>query len=464
MRYTLAVTSCDRHDLLRQTLESFRNTAGSLPVQTIVLEDSAKEMPEWYQRIGLPNAKWIANGERRGQIYSCDRLWSEVKTDLVFWCEDDWEFHEIGFIQPSWNLIIHNPDIFTVNLRSDWNHPLVEDPQGRPFKIAERYWGGVWGGCTFNPGMRRRSDYDRLGSYGRFVSYGTSGLAHESALSKKYLDLGYSIASLPLGHCRHLGNGRSRAIEKIEENLPKILIAIPACQKFAYGRWESEQSPHYDPKEKAYGTDIHISGDNPRIAAIRDTWWNDLGPFEHHVDKRFFYGQPFQGNPAPDEVILPCKAEYGDLPNRTLQICRWALQRGYDYLYKGDDDTAVYVDRLIREILELRPDYAGYEHCGICTGGPGYILSKRAMRAVVEHGQPTSWAEDVNTGHAMDRVGIKPIMLGTHMPGFSAHWVWPDRFDASKLYPDTVTLHAVQADRMREWYRHIWDSKTFSHK
>lgn len=456
MRYTLAVTSCDRHDLLRKTLQSFRNCNPPTPVETVILEDGPLDAPDWIFQIGgLGKIRWIKNGERMGQIYSCDRLWSEIGTELVFWSEDDWEFHESGFLQQSFQIINSNPDILTVNLRSDWNHPLVNDPKGRPFRIAEPYWGGGWGGLTFNPGLRRKSDYARLGSYGRVVSYGTSGLGHELTLSRLYLDMGFTVASLPVGHCRHIGGGRSRAIEPIEHTLPKILIAVPACQKFEYGRWESKDSPLYEPKNEAYGTDIHISGENPRIAAVRDTWWKDIVPFAHHVDAKFFYGTPFQGTPAPDEIVLPCSAEYGALPERTREICRWALARGYDFVFKGDDDTAVYVDRLVAEIFKLRPDYAGYEHCNICTGGPGYILSKRSMKAVVDHGQPTSWAEDVNTSHAVTNARIQPMMLGGHTPGFEAHWIWPDKFDPSKLFPDTVTLHAVQPERMREWHQFI---------
>src|SRR6266446_6589326 len=83
--YTLVVTSCDRHDLLKSTLESYYAHVDQWPRELIVIEDSAKEMPEflkdfiWRQR----SLKWMTNGERRGQIFSIDRAYREVQTEFI---------------------------------------------------------------------------------------------------------------------------------------------------------------------------------------------------------------------------------------------------------------------------------------------------------------------------------------------------------------------------------------------
>lgn len=461
MNYTLAVTSCDRHDLLKQTIDSFIRTTSLNPAETIIYEDSAAARPSFLDAYGvrLGRIKFISGGKRRGQAYAIDRLYSEIKTEYVFHCEDDWEFHESGYLSASFNILCNNPDISMVALRSDWNHPLVDDPKGRGFKIAEPYWAGVWGGTCWNPGLRRLSDFRKFGSYGRHVGYGINGLGHEKRWSQIHLDSGFRIAVLPC-HVKHLGNDRSRATEPVPVAQPRVLIAVPACQNLEYGAWESEESPKFDRSKayrgEAYGKDIHISGPNPRIDAVRETWWKDVAPFEHHVTARFFYGQPFVGEPKPDEVVLRVPGDYGALPLRTQAICRWALDNKFEYVFKCDDDTAVYVDRLVREIGEGDcGDYAGYCHNNICTGGPGYILGRRAMDAVANAGTPDHWAEDCWVGKVVGNSNIHPVSLSTHIPGFAAHWYWPNGYDGSKVGADTVSVHAVQPEVMRDWYNNI---------
>jgi GT2 family glycosyltransferase len=89
---SMLVTSCNRHDLLKATLESFYAICDQEPQELIVFEDSEAEMPEflkdfkWKQR----NLIWIAGHERRGQAFACAKLITEAKHDFVFWCEDDW--------------------------------------------------------------------------------------------------------------------------------------------------------------------------------------------------------------------------------------------------------------------------------------------------------------------------------------------------------------------------------------
>lgn len=461
--FTLVITSCDRHDLLRRTIDSFIECTDQQPQETVIVEDSSVPMPEWmasnihYYASRLGKIKWLQNEQRMGQIYSIDRAYAEVTTDFICHLEDDWEFIETNFIMPSKAILNAHPEVIFVSLRGDtgW-HPLVRDNRF-PFRIAEPNWRGGWGGFSFNCGLRRLSDYKRIGSYGRHVSYGTSGLGHEMLLSKMHAAMGFVIADLGRVIVNHIGGTRSRAIEPLPP-MPRILIAIPACHKFEYGRWESEQSPRYNQatawEGRPYGTDIHISGDNDRIAAIRDTWVKDIAPFASHVDYKFFYGFPHGREPLADEVFLECGDDYASLPAKTVGICKWASEHDYAYVLKVDDDTAVYVDRIVQELMTTRFDYAGYTHSNVCSGGPGYWLSKRAMKLVATSGNSDHWAEDVWVGKVMSNNNIPAIMLPGHRPGFSAHWFFPNEFDATKLTNDTTTFHAVQPSMMRTWYAH----------
>jgi hypothetical protein len=451
MDYTLVVTSCDRHDLLQQTLESFVEFADQKPSRTIIIEDSPRPMPGWIDslRERLGGVLWIPNGKRLGQIVSIDRAYAEVETPFIFHCEDDWKFLRTGFISKSFDILDKYGAISTVSLRGDeWCHPWYMDPRF-PFKIAQPGWCGGWGGFTFNPGLRRRGDYVRIGaSYGKNVSYALSGCNHELLLSNKYLDMGYRVAwADDEAFVEHLGEGRSKAHTALPPP-PKVLIAVPACARKEYGEWESggehEQRPN-----------IHTSGLDDRTGAVRDTWWKDVASHPG-VEAKFFYGNDGFGlwrrkGWTKSSLTVPTTTPV--FPLKTRAICKWALEHDFDFVFKCDDDTAVYVDRLIAEIITRRPEYGGFLNGNVISGGPGYILSRRAMKFVAE--MPiTSWAEDVCVANALANKDFFPSMLEGHRPGFSEHWFFPQGFDPGRLNNKIISMHAVKPDDMRAWYAH----------
>lgn len=222
LEYTLAVTSCNRFDLLERTLESFFAHVDVAPSRAIILEDGPRfpdtvdsavnPMGPFHFPCGIPFTIDL-NEPRIGQIRSCDRLMGLAETEWVFWCEDDWLFKEGDFIAPSYDILRKYPEIFTVSLRGRaWNHPLREYPDW-PFLIAEPNWSGGWGSMAFNPGLRRKSDWVKMGPY---AQAGTDMYACQSelALSKKYLAAGYRIADLGRPIIEHLGHGRSKTKEQ----------------------------------------------------------------------------------------------------------------------------------------------------------------------------------------------------------------------------------------------------------
>lgn len=449
--YTLVVTACQRNDLLEQTLNSFFEVNSVAPREVIVVEDSADPMPEflhdsiWKQR----SLKWISNGARLGQVYSIDRAYRMVTTDFIFHCEEDWLFLKDPHINQAKEILNTYPEISMVSLRGHaWNHPLINYNRvvnDLRFKIAEPYWLGTWGGICFNCGVRRKKDWTALSSYGAHVSYGTTGLSHEASLSKIYLDQGFRIADTGEEIVRHLGDGRSRSVEKLPP-LPKILIAVLSCHEFSYTKWKMQDDPDK--------TGFHQDGPNAQTQAVRETWALDAGAFPT-VDVRFFYGHaPNPPSAKDDEVYLDCPDDYAGLPQKTIAICKWALANGYDYAFKCDTDSIVYVDRLVMELMTQRPfEYAGFKHCNVCSGGPGYWLSNRAMKVVADGPFPTHYAEDVHVCHTLNANGIEAKNLEHHRSGYSAHFYFNDGFDPNKLDGEIISAHAVFPDDMRKWYR-----------
>lgn len=456
---SMLVTSCNRHDLLKATLESFYAVVDIEPQELIIYEDSPAEMPEflkdfiWKQR-GL---KWIAGGERRGQAFACARLIDEATKDFVFWCEDDWFFQNrmSSFMRESKEILNQHPKVIMVSLRGDtgW-HPL-EKLNGLHTPTA--YWRGVWGGWSWNPGLRRLLDCRAiLPNVSQQI--GKDGLQHEEALSKMLLDEGWRIADLNRPVVTHIGGGRSRACEKLPA-LPKILIAVPTCFKFDYeDKWEHKGNPEY-------GKDMHVNGPNDQTQAVRDTWGKDVAAFEN-VTLKFFYGRPRDGFPrAPlgDEIFLESGDGYGSLAKKTVGVCQYAVDNGYRFIFKADTDTFVNVEKLLVEILQNSFDYAGWLHGNVCSGGPGYLLSHHAAKIVATQGNnPKHWAEDCHVAETLKNANIRGLHLSGHKPGFSAHFFFGDgkAFDVSRITDDVITAHAVFPEQMKKWHSLLNRKKT----
>lgn len=155
---------------------------------------------------------------------------------------------------------------------------------------------------------------------------------------------------------------------------------------------------------------------------IRDTWGQNVVLPE--ADLLFFTGDFFPAAELrSDEVSLPCKDDYDNLPLKTREICRYAVARGYDYVLLCDTDTYI-IPRLLLQVgfekydyygLIQRPlgqafsydaiDRHGAHHPGTyypwASGGFGYFLSKRAAN-IIAPVEPDSWAEDLWVGQVMN--------------------------------------------------------------
>ena len=126
--------------------------------------------------------------------------------------------------------------------------------------------------------------------------------------------------------------------------------------------------------------------------AIRDTWLKDAS-----VNYKFFLGSG-STDPREDEIILNCPDDYLSLPQKTLEILRWALKEGYDYIYKCDTDTFVMPEKLLESGFE-NYDYVGTFNgdLGIpnfvysslyswASGGSGYCVSKKSADIILREG------------------------------------------------------------------------------
>ncbi len=136
------------------------------------------------------------------------------------------------------------------------------------------------------------------------------------------------------------------------------------------------------------------------------------------ADIRYFLGKGEAKH--PDEIILDCPDGYHYLSQKTQLIRRWALEHGYDYLTKIDDDAYVRPERLLANFANL--DYVGRlrgpsgNYLAPYCSGFTYGLTRKSMErlAPLEWRPEGDFCEDRWTGNQLLSFGVTP----THEPQF----------------------------------------------
>lgn len=207
---TVVLTSCNRFDLLQSTVDSFLRL-NRYPVERFIISEDGNNKSCYdkiKKRYGL-QAEVILQPIRLGCSLHLDALFAMVKTPWVFTIEDDWLFYSNPyFMEMSLQILSENQDIHQVWIRdaSDHTHPLSKEEiivsNIRCRDVLKGYQ-GVWGGFTFNPGLRRMSDLKRMFPNG-LHEYG------DEIVCNKHVDaqFNYRAVSLVQSSIRHIGWNR----------------------------------------------------------------------------------------------------------------------------------------------------------------------------------------------------------------------------------------------------------------
>jgi hypothetical protein len=147
-----------------------------------------------------------------------------------------------------------------------------------------------------------------------------------------------------------------------------------------------------------------------RTDMVRATWLKDITQLEY----RFFFGKGGNRTPEPDEVFLDVDDSYEGLSWKTRAIMNWALNNGYDAVFKCDDDTFVFPERLAKALP--RTPYEGRVNLsnkalapnGWCSGF-AYWLSSQALGIIADAPEPKHKAEDLWVGITLNKHGIAPV-------------------------------------------------------
>lgn len=210
---SVVLTSCGRPDLLRRTIDSFLKYNTFPIAKFIIVEDSGNKAMHDQVKKEYPDFTLMLNEKNIGLIASIDKGYSKVKSPFIFHLEDDWEFYREGFIERSLKILLCNPKIMMVWIRAlnDTNgHPvepknfLCEDV---PYRIMGTHVQGIWHGFGFNPGLRRLSDYKKIGPYSHIAPTENTGM-RECYVGQQYFKAGFRAATLLEGYTYHIGGGR----------------------------------------------------------------------------------------------------------------------------------------------------------------------------------------------------------------------------------------------------------------
>jgi hypothetical protein len=202
---TVVITCCNRPAELEQTLVSMLACDTTGIAKFVIIEDSAcTESAQIVARLlaDLPHV-YLQNPQNIGQIASVDRAYAHVETPYIFHCEEDWVFPTSLFLNESRILLDALPDVHSVMLRdvSEWfgffTDATPRDLNGVRYVHADPKVERRWGSFSFNPGLRRLSDYLACAPF--------AAIGPERDISFHHKMQGFSLVSLCGGDVRHIG-------------------------------------------------------------------------------------------------------------------------------------------------------------------------------------------------------------------------------------------------------------------
>ncbi|MGB1234354.1 MAG: glycosyltransferase family A protein [Planktomarina sp.] len=202
---TIVITSCGRPDDLRQTLSSIMEKDLSRVKRLIVIEDSQDERIAGLIKDCLGDFPYLflQNETNMGQIYSVDRAYAEIDTPYIYHCEDDWIFPTSLFIEESTKILESSPFVHSVMLRDPEESPMAlvrlldKTLDGIPYWEVDPKSHRRWGSFSFNPGLRRLTDYKTLGPF--------KAIGPEAQISLHHKIRGFRLAHLKRGDVKHIG-------------------------------------------------------------------------------------------------------------------------------------------------------------------------------------------------------------------------------------------------------------------
>lgn len=207
---TAFILSCNRLDLLQQTINSFLATR-DLTTKIVIVDDSGNE--EIFEKLVTEYGSFadvICFPENRGLWWAKDFMVSFCSTKYIFYIEDDWLFLNTGYLTKSLKILETHREIGSIDLSwrtfeeegyDSYSPELVEDEfyYKKPWQISPNHlhW-FCWHG---SPNLKRREDLILLGRVEKYYT--------EWNIDRKFYALGFRGVFLKDRYVTHLGDYRS---------------------------------------------------------------------------------------------------------------------------------------------------------------------------------------------------------------------------------------------------------------
>ena len=208
---TFTITSCNRIDLLEKTINSFLKL-NNYPINEFLISDDSgdNEINMLLETMFSSQFTIIKNNERLGLSKSLDNLFLKSKNEYIFHCEDDWFFDgNPNMISDSLEILTENINIHQINVRHEYDNPhkpkgeFLNTKNGIRYKLMSHSFTSIpsqtWNGYSWNPGLRRKSDYLKMFPNG-ISEFGDEYLCCDH--TKKF---NYTSAILEKTSCHHIG-------------------------------------------------------------------------------------------------------------------------------------------------------------------------------------------------------------------------------------------------------------------
>lgn len=250
---TAFVLSCNRLDVLDQTLQSFLATRDYV-TKMVIVDDSAEPgvFETLVERYGA-FSDVICFPRNRSQWWAMDFMVSYCDSEYIFYVEDDWKFLQNGYLNKSKEILKKYRDIGLVDISwrtfewqgiDSYDKKLIDDTfyYKKLWRISDYHL--HWYGWCGSPNLKRRDDLILLGRVEKWHN--------EWNIDRRFLGLGFKSVYLNGQYVDHLGDNCSKMEGKRpddsttpESYYPIELLKNRTYPKFDYYQWDKHyRHPH----------------------------------------------------------------------------------------------------------------------------------------------------------------------------------------------------------------------------
>jgi hypothetical protein len=204
---TTFVLSCNRLDVLDETLKSFYDTRDYV-TKMVIVDDSADEgvFETLVERYGK-DCDVICFPRNRSQWWAMDFMVSYCDSEYIFYLEDDWLLTQPGYLNKSKAILEKYRDVGVVDISwrtfewqgiDSYDKTLIDGEffYKKPWKITDEHL--AWHCWIGSPNLRRRDDLIMLGRVEKWHN--------EWNIDRKFTALGFKGVYLNGEYSRHLGD------------------------------------------------------------------------------------------------------------------------------------------------------------------------------------------------------------------------------------------------------------------